>query len=109
MASNDEATKTAMDTSVWVFSGASNDRFSFPGGVFTDRVIAEEWIERHKLTGTLTRYPLNIGVYDWAVARGWFTPMRPQHTSAEFIGTFSSATQEHYHYHRGVGEGDGDG
>lgn len=95
-----------IDGAVWVFSGVSQGRFTFPGGVFTDRGMAEEWIERHKLSGTLTRYPLNTGVYDWAIARGAFAPKRPHHISAEFIGTFSSASQEHYHYEQGISKDD---
>ncbi len=106
MEHKEQAIEVEINNSVWVFSGASNGNFSFPGGVFTERDIAEAWIERHKLTGTLTRYPLNIGVYDWIVAQGSFTPKRPHHNSAEFIGTFSSAIQEHYHYQHGIGEGD---
>lgn len=29
---------------------------------------AEEWIKKHKLSGVLTAYPLNDGVYDWAIS-----------------------------------------
>ena len=40
---------------LWVFNGA---RGTFPGGIFTDLDRAEHWIEEHRLTGTLTAYPL---------------------------------------------------
>lgn len=108
MASDDQDVRVVDAGGVWVFNGASQGKFAFPGGVFADRDTAEAWIAQHKLSGVLTRYPLNIGAYDWAVARGSFTPKRPHHTSAEFIGTFSSAVQEHYHYRHGLGEGEGE-
>lgn len=54
-----------MDT-VWVFNGGRN---SFPSGVFSQRELAEEWIRKNKITGTITAYPINQGVYDWAIGR----------------------------------------
>jgi hypothetical protein len=89
---------------VWVFNGA---RSNFPSAVFNSRELAEEWISEHNLTGTLTRYPLDEGVYEWAVRRGYFTPKRNDQKTAEFIGRFSSASQEHYHYdYEDKGRGD---
>jgi hypothetical protein len=83
---------------VWVFNG---DKHRFPSGVFTDQTLAEEWIKRNKLTGTLTAYPINQGVYDWAVESGFFTPKRDDQRTASFIGNFSSASQPHKHYENG--------
>ena len=51
--------------SVWVFNGAQS---TFPSGVFTSRELAEEWIRTHALTGTLTNYPLDTGMYEHAIA-----------------------------------------
>ena len=56
---------------VWVFNGATNH---CPSAVFENRESAEEWIQANALTGTLTRYPVGQSVYDWAMARGSFTP-----------------------------------
>jgi hypothetical protein len=84
---------------VWVFDGA---RSQFPSGVFRQRATAEEWISRQKLTGTLTLYPLDVGVYEWAVERGYFKPRREDQRAPEFIERFSSASQEHYHYENGA-------
>ena len=56
---------------VWVFNG---DDGRFAGGVFTSREKAEPWIAANKLDGVLTLYPLDTGVYEWAIARGKFTP-----------------------------------
>jgi hypothetical protein len=83
---------------VWVFNG---EKGNLPSAIFSKRELAEEWIKRHRLTGVLTAYPLDISVYDWAISNGFFTPKRENHFSAEFISGFSSASQEHYHYENG--------
>ncbi len=80
---------------VWVFNGPNNQ---FPSAVFTTRALAEAWIEKHKLPGTLTAYPLDISVYDWTIERGYFKPKKEHQTTPRFIASFSSAYQEHYHY-----------
>jgi len=89
----------AIDTNdlkrVWVFNGARNH---FPSAVFTERRLAEAWIQKHQLEGTLTAYPLNISIYDWAIAKGCFTPKQEEQASPSFISNFSSASQEHYHF-----------
>ena len=86
--------------SVWVFNG--DGAGGFPSGVFADRASAEAWIAGHKLSGTLTRYPIGIGVYDLMVSEGLFRPKGERHETPEFIGSFSSAYQEHVHYRGGV-------
>ena len=83
---------------VWIFTGP---KAQFPSGVFSERQLAERWILEHRLTGTLTAYPVDVGTYDWAVAAGHFNPKREDQRSAEFIQRFSSASQEHYHYESG--------
>lgn len=80
---------------VWVFNGS---RATFPCAVFTSREIAEAWITRNNVQGTLTKYPLDVGAYDFAIQNGWFTPKRDDQRSPEFIQRFTSASQEHYHY-----------
>lgn len=59
---------------VWVFSGA---RKHFPGGIFTTKKVADEGIKTHRLTGTLTLYPVDIGAYEWALGKGLFKPRKP--------------------------------
>jgi hypothetical protein len=78
---------------------------SFPGGVFSSIEIAEEWIKRHKLNGTLTLYPLDQGCLDWAVEHE-LTNMKAETFNRKkddpnFIGSFSTASQEHHHYENG--------
>jgi hypothetical protein len=42
----------------------------------------------------ITEYPVDVGVYDWAVTTGAFRPGKPRHSSSEFIGGFMTAAQE---------------
>jgi hypothetical protein len=84
---------------VWVFNGAGGH---FPSGVFSRVELAEAWIRQNRLTGTLTRYPVDLGAYDWAVSKGYFTASKPEQAVPEFIGRFSAANQEHYHYEDGA-------
>ena len=84
--------------SVWIFHGAGS---RFASGVFTDKTIAERWIIQNRLTGVLTKYPINISVYDWAISESFFEPQKEHYKSAKFIQKFTSASQEHYHYENG--------
>lgn len=84
---------------VWIFRG-TNRIPGFPSAVYSTLALAEAWIQEHGLTGTLTRYPVDISVIDWAVTEGHY---RIQGTALppEFIANFSSAALEHYHYEGG--------
>jgi hypothetical protein len=82
---------------VWVFN-AANSRF--PSGVFSTKDLAEAWIRENKLTGTLTAYPLDIGVFNWAKANN-LIEKSTQDVDAEYTGRFTSASQEHYNYENG--------
>ena len=80
---------------VWVFHGAGG---RFGSGVFASQAQAEAFINRYRLTGVLTKYPVGLGVYDWAVQEKLFRPTKPEHYEAGFIQCFTSASQEHCHY-----------
>ena len=86
---------------IWVFNG-ENSRF--PSGVFEDKYTAEEWIKKYELSGVLTKYPVGISVYDWAIESGSFKVKSEKDSRPEFIGKFSSAAQEHWHYENGSSE-----
>lgn len=77
------------------------DQSKFCSGVFTSVEIAEKWIRVNKLSGILTAYPINIGVYGWAILNGLFSPKGEKHQTPEFKSGFSTASQEHYHYENG--------
>lgn len=87
--------------SVWVFLG---DEGRWPSGVFSARGLGGRWIGENGLTGMLTEYPLDVGVYEWAVAKGFFRPGKPGHASAAFIAGFTTARQDHAHFTDGVAD-----
>ncbi|MCZ2343189.1 MAG: hypothetical protein LC104_15555 [Bacteroidales bacterium] len=88
----------SVEAGVWVFNGSGG---AFPSTVFTTILLAENWIAEHKLSGTLTWYPLNIAVYDWTIRAKCFYPHEDHQKTPEFIQRFSSAHAEHYHYENG--------
>ena len=83
---------------VWVFNGA---RSAFPSGVFSSRALAETWIRQHALTGCLTTYPLDCGMYEYALQNHTFVPTKEAHSTALFVGQFSGGGMEHFHYEDG--------
>jgi hypothetical protein len=87
------------ERSVWIFIA---DRAHLPSGVFSSREAAVQWMAGHHLTGMITEYPVDVGVYDWAVASGSFRPSKPHHSTPEFIGGFTTAAQNHGHFTEGV-------
>ena len=94
--------KTEIENSVWIFNGV-NSKFS--GGVFNNLDDAEKWIKENKLTGMLTKYPLNRGVFDWAKENDLIN-IKPEKLEQKrndpiFIGGFTTASMEHYHYENG--------
>ena len=83
---------------VWVFNG---DNSNFPSGVFSSQEKAEETIAKHKLSGILTEYGMDVLVYDWAIDNEHFKPKRDDQRTATFMQTFTSASQKHFHYENG--------
>lgn len=83
---------------IWVFHGAQG---RFTSGIFNSVNIAEEWIAKHKLTGMLTEYPLNKGVYDWAIENDFFEIRKDSQKDPLFIQGFTTGTQNHFHYEDG--------
>ena len=88
-----------MMSTIWVFvaNGAS-----LPSGVFRGQDSAKEWIKKYSLSGLLTEYPIDVGVYDWAIGKGLFNPRFPSQQSSEFIGKFTSAYLNHIHFENGA-------
>ena len=86
-----------MTTYIYVFSGEVGN---FPGGVFDSIENAENWISLHKLTGILSYYPLNTGVFEWAVSSGFIKPEKAAKIPSREIGGFSSYV-DHAHYEDG--------
>lgn len=96
--SNEKKLRDGIENTIWIFVG---DKNGFPSAVFSSKQVAEEWIAANILTGTLTAYPLDTSVYDWAVNNGYFRPIKQHQKTPSFIQNFSSAYLEHYHYENG--------
>ena len=90
-----------MEKFVWVFSCASG---RFPGGIFSEILLAEKWIADNGLSGVLTRYPLDVGSFDWAKSKELVNSKFIEAITPEKVGSFSSASFEHHHYETGVRE-----
>lgn len=84
---------------VWIFNG-SEARFA--SAVFYELEDAEAWIRQYRLSGILTKYPTNCGVYDWAIEKSFFNVKKEEQRTPAFIGSFTSASMEHYHFEDGV-------
>jgi hypothetical protein len=83
---------------VWVFNGSGGQ---FPSAVFSTIELADTWVAKHRLSGVLTWYPLDIGVYEWVIGKEYWQPRSENQRSSEFIQRFSSAYTGHYHYENG--------
>jgi hypothetical protein len=102
MALNNRMSKFMDDQNmIWLFHGA-NGRFS--SGVFSSKQKAEEWINKWSLSGILTKYPIDIGVYEWAIELNLLKISKGEQTQPEFIQRFTTASQEHVHYENGIAE-----
>ena len=85
-------------TQIWVFNGEEN---SLPSAVFLNFELATKWIKEKGVSGLLTAYPVNTGVYDWAIQKDFFLPKQSYQKLPKFIQRFTSAYLEHYHYENG--------
>lgn len=86
---------------MWAFVGEGGRWSSV---IFSSPDRAEERISAHRPTGMLTEYPLDVPVHEWAVDNGYFRPSKPEHSTAAFIGQFTTANQEHEHHEKGAAD-----
>lgn len=91
---------------VWIFHEASS---KYSGGVFTSISDAEAFVVKYKLSGMLTKYPLNQSVFDWAIENDMHNisahKIKEKSINPRFVGGFTTASQEHYHYENGEKRG----
>lgn len=87
-----------MEKTVYVFTGKGA---SFPGGVFSEKKDAIDWIKKYSLSGMLSVYPTNIGLYDWAIENKYFEVKKEYQKEAKFIEKFTCASVEHLHFENG--------
>ena len=83
---------------IWSFHG---DGAMLCTAVFTDFEQADKWIREYKLSGVLTKMPVNQSIYHWATETGMFRPKSDLQQTPQFIQRFTSAYLEHYHYENG--------
>jgi hypothetical protein len=83
---------------LYVFNGNNS---VFPSGLFTEHELAVNWIKLNKLSGVLNVYPVNIGLYDWAIENNLFAIKNDNQRKPSFIERFSCAELEHYHFDNG--------
>jgi len=87
--------------SIWIFQGRKARHAS---GVFRTEGDARSWIERNRLSGILTEYPVGDGCYDIAVRQGSFRPSRAHHGTSEHVAGFSPGWTRHVHFEDGSTE-----
>jgi len=88
---------------IWVFTGEGG---VLPSGAFTSSAEAEEWIIKHKLSGSLREMPLGKGIFEWALEKN-FTNMSEEEIEAKskdpkFIQTFVTHSLEARIYENGI-------
>ena len=87
---------------IGVFVGSGS---RFPSGIFSSKKLAQEWISRYKLTGTLTIIPVDEGVFDWALANDMLNLKKekiPEKSlDPRFVADCLPASLEHYHFNNG--------
>lgn len=87
-----------MKDKIWVFNGENS---KLPSAIFSSKQNAISWIEKNKVSGLLTGYPIDISVYDWAISESYFKTKKPEHFTSKFIESFTSAYLEHFHFENG--------
>jgi hypothetical protein len=83
---------------VWIFHG-ENGRIA--SGAFSSKEKAEIFIKKYNLSGVLTWYVVDEGIYDWAISSGFFEVKKAEQQGSEFIQRFTSGSQPHFHYENG--------
>ena len=84
--------------SVWIFMG---DKGTCPMAIWSSLDAAHKYIHDNQLSGALTRYEVDVPIYDWAKDSGAFKPSKDQQRSVKFRQTFSNQYQEHYNFREG--------
>lgn len=87
-----------MDGKLYIFMG---EGARFPSGTFTTLENAEQWIRKHSLSGVLGQYPVDEGLYDWAIEENLFTIKNEHQKEAGFIQRFTCAAIDHFHFENG--------
>ena len=84
---------------MWVVQGS---RASFPSAIFSSKEKAVQWIEKYKISGMLSKYPIDISIYDWTILKGFFKPKRDDQKTPDLIQSFSTVYIEDSQYVDGI-------
>ena len=84
---------------IWIIKG--NGETKFPSDEKKKKSAAIKWIAENELTGVLTKYPIDIPLFEWAIENKYFTPKNELQKNAKAIENFNSAYLEHYHFEKG--------
>lgn len=82
----------------WVFHG---DTSRFANAVFAKRQDAESWIAKHRLSGLLTEYPINHGMFDIAASLNLIPKNIAAAASPQYIQQYVLGIS-HGHYENGL-------
>lgn len=72
-----------------------------PSGVFTLLEKAEQWIRTYSLSGVLSKYPVDTGLYDWAIHENFCIIKNDYQKESKFIQRFTCASMDHFHFEKG--------
>ena len=87
-----------MEKKIYVFMGKGAN---FPAGTFNNKENAIEWIEKYALSGVLSEYPIDVGLYDWAIEKGYFDVKKDYQKESKFVEKFTCASINHFHFEEG--------
>lgn len=84
-----------MNDYIWIIQSSENLNVI---GCFIQKSEAERYIIEHKLQCILTKYPVNMTVYDWVIKEDFWQPRNDLQKNSKFREKFTSAYLEHEHY-----------
>ena len=80
---------------IWLIQSSENLNVI---GCFMRKHEAETYIFENNLKCMLTKYPINMSVYDWAIQNNFWQPKNDLQKNSKFRAKFNSAYLEHDHY-----------
>ncbi|AXQ22868.1 hypothetical protein BEN71_12640 [Acinetobacter wuhouensis] len=83
------------DKYIWIIQSSENLNII---GCFINKNDAEQYILENKLKCMLTRYPVDITIYDWVIKNELWLPKNDLQKNSKFRARFSSAYLEHHHF-----------
>ncbi|WP_297575759.1 hypothetical protein [uncultured Campylobacter sp.] len=82
---------------IWIFSNKNTIL-----GAFYQKELAEIFIKKYSLSGTLTAYPINEPIYEWSIENEFFAPKNIDEKKAKFIESFTTDKIPTFNYKEGI-------